>query len=94
MHKQVTTTSPVAVKIGQKRLHISATSYHPWHRVSDNVQCPDCETIFAVTREFSREKFLEVLKENHEKREEHPDLIASEPEFTDISDCDCDKWKR
>ncbi len=94
MHKQVTTTSPVAIKLGQERLHVSAESYHPWHRQTDNVQCPDCETIFSVTVGFPREQFLETLKQHHQKREEHPDLIAFAPEWTDVSECDCGKWKR
>jgi len=92
LHGQLTTTSPVAIKLGQKRLHLSAQCFHPWHRLTQNVQCPDCKIVFSVTEGFPIEQFLQVLRRNHQEREEHPDFVHSAPEQPKIADCDCDKF--
>jgi hypothetical protein len=87
-HKQVVATSPVAIKSGQTRIHVS-DSHHPWHRFVESVHCPDCETVYIVTTGFSTKQFLETLKKHHKDKEEHPDYIASDPEFTSVSACGC-----
>jgi hypothetical protein len=43
----------------------------------------------SVTTGFSIEKFLATLKKHHKSNEEHPDYIASDPAFTNVSDCGC-----
>jgi hypothetical protein len=94
-HKQLVTTSPVALKKGQSRLHIA--DEHPWHRIADTVECPKCETVFILTGletgRFPKEQLLALLEKHHEDSESHPDFIASDPAFTDIADCDCQKKK-
>ena len=94
-HKQVITTSPVALKAQQRRLHIA--DEHPWHRFTDSVKCPNCETTFILTGvetgRFPPEQVLAILKNQHENHEEHPDLISSDPSFTSIAECDCQKGK-
>jgi hypothetical protein len=87
-HKQVDATSPLAIKSGQTRIHVYK-SLHPWQRITEPVQCPECDTVYIVTKGFALEKFLEILKKQHQTKEEHPDYIASEPAFTSTSDCDC-----
>jgi hypothetical protein len=56
---------------------------------SEEVQCPNCETVYIVTKGFALDKFLEILKKQHQANEGHPDHIASEPAFTSTSNCDC-----
>ncbi len=87
-HRQVIATSPVAIKLGQTRIHV-ADSLHPWQRISEPVQCPECETVYSVTTGFVMEQLLEILKKHHQTKEEHPDYIASEPAFTSTSECAC-----
>ena len=95
-HKQVVTTAPVALKNKQRRLHIA--DEHPWHRFTDSVKCPKCDTTFILTGvetgKFPKEQVLAILERQHEARQEHPDLIPSDPAFTDIADCDCQKKKQ
>jgi hypothetical protein len=86
-HKQVITTYPIALKHGQSRLHVQSPI--PWHAHSEAVKCPQCETFYILTSGFPKVQFLETLKKHHEKKEQHPDLISSAPEWTTISDCDC-----
>lgn len=81
--------SRIGIKEGQKRMHVAAESYHPWHRLSEPVQCPDCETVFIVTKDFPKEQFLATLKQHHHNGQEHPDFVASAPAWTSISGCDC-----
>jgi hypothetical protein len=87
-HKQVDSSSPVAIKSGQTRIHVS-DSHHPWHRFVGSVQCPDCETIYIVTNGFPLDKFMEILKKQHQSKAEHPDYIASDPDFASTSECKC-----
>jgi hypothetical protein len=87
-HKQVVASSPVAIKSGQTRIHVS-DSHHPWHRFTNAVNCPDCETVYIVTNGFASDKFLEILKKQHQAKEEHPDYIASDPAFTHTAECAC-----
>jgi len=87
-HKQVVATSPVAIKLGQTRIHV-ADSLHPWQKINERVQCPECETAYSVTKGFAMEQFVEILKKQHKDKEGHPDYIASDPAFTSVSDCDC-----
>jgi hypothetical protein len=86
-HKQVVTTYPVALKYGQGRLHVPNPI--PWHAQSETVKCPEYETLFLLTSGFPKVQFLQTLKKQHENKEQHPDLIASAPEWTSVSDCDC-----
>jgi hypothetical protein len=86
-HKQVVTTHPVAIKSGQRRVHIPNPI--PWHAKSDVVQCPECDTAFIVTQGFSKTHLLETLIRQHEQGEDHPDYIASAPEWTSVADCAC-----
>jgi len=86
-HKQVITTYPVAIKSGQSRLHVASPI--PWHARCENVKCPDCETVFIVSDGFPKAQLLESLKKQHNNKEEHPDHIASAPEWTRITDCAC-----
>jgi len=86
-HKQVVTTYPVALKYGQSRVHVANPI--PWHVQSETVKCPDCETLYILSGGFSKVQFLETLRKQHEKKEKHPDLIPSAPEWTHVSDCDC-----
>lgn len=88
LHKQVITTYPVAIKSGQRRVHIPNPI--PWHLRSESVRCPECETVFIVTEGFPRDQFSEALKRQHERGEEHPDYIASAPEWTTVADCKCE----
>lgn len=87
-HKQVIASSPVAIKSGQTRIHVS-DSHHPWHRFVESVECPECDVVYIVTVGFPMEQFLETLKKQHKNKEDHPDHIASEPAFTNVSDCGC-----
>lgn len=86
-HKEVVTTYPVAIKSAQRRVHVPNPI--PWHAKSGAVQCPECETVFIVTQGFPRTRLLETLKRQHEQGKDHPDYIASEPEWTHITECDC-----
>jgi len=86
-HKQVITTYPVALKYGQSRLHVASPI--PWHASSEAVKCPQCEIFYIVTSGFPRDKLFEALKEHHDKKQQHPDLIPSAPEWTRIEECTC-----
>lgn len=86
-HKQVVTTSPVAIRQGQARLHVA--DEHPWHRITRIVKCPKCEVAYIATGDFPKEQLLTALEKQHQNREEHPDYFPSAPEFTRIDDCEC-----
>jgi hypothetical protein len=88
-HKQLITTYPVAIKSGQSRLYIPNPI--PWHAHSEYIQCPKCDTIFIVTSGFPRVELLKTLEKQHESQKEHPDYIASAPEWTREAVCDC-RW--
>jgi len=88
-HKKVVTTSPVAIKSGQTRVH-TPNDDGPWHAPAQNIKCPNCETVYIVTSGFSKEDFLAALDRHHKNKEEHPDYIPSAPEWTSIEVCDCD----
>jgi Zn-finger nucleic acid-binding protein len=88
-HKQIVTTYPVALKSGQKRIHVA--DEHPWHRFGNDVKCPQCETVFIVSGDFP--KVMEILEQHHAKKQSHPDYIASAPDWTDTADCDCQTKK-
>jgi len=86
-HNQVVTTYPVAIKSGQQRVHVPMPI--PWHAKSETVQCSECETVFIATEGFPKTRLLESLHKQHERGQGHPDYIASEPEWTHVSECDC-----
>ena len=88
-HKQVVTSHGVAIKVGQGRIHIPVRALHPWHRTSENVKCPDCDTSYIVTGEFPKADLNDILNRHHNNKQEHSDVIASIPAFTRIEDCDC-----
>ena len=86
-HKEVVTTYSVAIKSGQKRVHVREE--RPFHAFPRRVKCPDCETVFIVDREFSDQDVLDALAKHHQAKVDHPDYIASQPAWTHIEDCDC-----
>jgi hypothetical protein len=89
-HKRVVTTSPVAIKNGQARVHIPDPI--PWHAFAQAVKCPECETVYIVAADSSlgipTVKLLEVVKEQHKNNQEHPDYIAFS--IVSTTDCDCE----
>jgi glycine/serine hydroxymethyltransferase len=88
----VITTHGVAIKAGQGRVHIPVRSLHPWHRTSEVVQCPGCETVYTMSGDFEKQSLLDILNLQHTKKQEHPDVIASGPSaYTRIQDCDCER---
>jgi hypothetical protein len=89
-HKQVITTYPVAIKHGQGRLHVPNPI--PWHVHSEAIKCPTCETVYIVTSGFPRVELFKTLEKQHADKNEHPDHIASAPEWTRVADCDC-RWQ-
>ena len=82
-HRRVQTTEPVAIKIGQGRLHI------PEPRPAIICECPDCETNYSLFGGFSEERVLLELKDDHEHRREHRDLIELVTGATPCPPCDC-----
>lgn len=86
-HKQLATTSPVAIKSGQRRVHIPSPI--PWHPDAGAVKCPKCDAIFVLTQGFPAEKLIQDLDAQHKKGQSHPDFFASDPHFTHLEDCDC-----
>jgi hypothetical protein len=86
-HKQIMTTNPVAIRMGQGRVHVQNPI--PWHYKSDAVQCPECEVVFLASVGFPQEKLLEALKKHHANNQPHPDVIPSEPTWPTIIDCTC-----
>ena len=89
-HKRVKTTSPVAIKHGQGRVHVPGNPI-PWHAFAEAFKCPDCETVYILAADrvggFPKSKFLEVVKEHHKTKQEHPDYISFD--FATVADCDC-----
>ena len=86
-HKQVITTSPVAIKSGQGRVHVPNPI--PWHPDGGAVKCPKCETIYVLTQGFPTKMLLDALEAQHKRGQQHPDYFASDPAFTRTEDCDC-----
>ncbi len=86
-HKQVITTHPVAIKFGQSRVHVQ--NPYPWHSKSEAIQCPKCEQFFIATVGFDTTSLIKTLEAQHEKNQEHPDVIPSEPVWTTIAECTC-----
>ncbi len=86
-HKQVITTYPVAIKSGQRRVHVQNPI--PWNAHSEKVKCPKCETVFIVTKGFPKGQLLEELETQHKNQKTHPDFIPSEPTWTAVRECDC-----
>jgi hypothetical protein len=97
-HRQIVTTYPVAIKSGQKRVHVR--NPYPWHANSEDVNCPKCGTAFIVTQGFPKAQLLEALEAQDKNHQEHPDFIPSEPNWTSLTDCDCElehvsvTWKK
>jgi hypothetical protein len=91
-HKQLKTTNPVAIKHGQGRVHVPGSPI-PWHAFTEAFKCPECETVFVLAADrvggFPTAKLLEVVKEQHKKKLEHPDYITFDP--VTVADCDCNK---
>src|SRR5260370_19217989 len=85
-HRQVITTYPVAIKSGQKRVHVRDPI--PWHANSEDVKCPKCETVFIVTQDFPKGQLLEAFEAQHKNQQGHPYFIPSEPNLTSLTDCD------
>jgi hypothetical protein len=88
-HKQVMTTSAVAIKAGQTRVHIPVRAMHPWLREVENIKCPSCDTSYVVYAKFPQPTLNDILSGHHKNKQEHPDVIASTPAFTRLEDCDC-----
>jgi hypothetical protein len=86
-HKQVITTCPVAIKLGQGRVHVIPDG--TWHRKEEPLKCPQCETVFVLTDDFPKEAVLETLGKHHKDKKEHPDYLASDVSFTHVEDCTC-----
>jgi hypothetical protein len=90
-HKRVVTTNPIAIKHGQSRVH--APHPIPWHAFTQAVKCPECETVYVVAADsvlgIPAQKLLDVVNEQHKNKQEHPDYIAFDTAFTNVSDCDC-----
>jgi len=86
-HKQVVTTHPVAIKFGQGRVHVQNPI--PWHNKSDAIQCPECETVFIASVGFVQDKLLQELKKQHADKQQHPDVMPLEPNWTKIIECTC-----
>jgi hypothetical protein len=57
-HKNVRTTYPTALKLGQKRVHIREVG--PWLAFPDNVERPECGTPRIVDRGFQKEALFEA----------------------------------
>jgi hypothetical protein len=86
-HKKIVTTYPVAIMVGQTRIHIPDPI--PWHVGSQILKCQKCETEFITTSGFPIADLQVELNQHHEKGVEHPDYLSSAPEWTRIADCDC-----
>jgi hypothetical protein len=86
-HKQVVTTYPVAIRMGQGRVHVQHPI--PWHYQSDAVQCPECEAVFIASEGFAEVKLFAELKKHHADHQDHPDMIPLEPTWTKIAECNC-----
>lgn len=86
-HKQLITTYPVAIRNSQSRLHIPNPI--PWHAQSEYIKCPKCDAIFIVTNGFPKVELLKALEKQHDNHTAHPDYIASAPEWTRETVCDC-----
>jgi hypothetical protein len=88
-HKQVKTTYPVAIKQGQGRVHVRGNSI--WHAFTETFKCPECETVYILAADrvggFPTAKLLEVVKEQHKKKQEHPDYITFD--LVTEADCNC-----
>jgi hypothetical protein len=87
-HEQVVTTSPVAIKCGQERVHIEERT--PFNFKTGNVKCSKCDTVFELIGDFPIELLLGELATDHQEQEPHPDVIVSESSFTRIIECNCD----
>jgi len=88
-HQQVVTTYPVAIKEGQGRIHVPASDIIPWHHASEKIKCPNCESTYIVNTEYPKVDFLAALERHHKNNQEHPDYVASAPEWTRLEDCTC-----
>jgi hypothetical protein len=86
-HKQVVTSYPIAIKSGQRRIHVREE--RPFHAFVRPVKCPDCSTVFIADRELSDQDVLDALAKHHHAKVDHPDYIASQPVWTQIEDCEC-----
>jgi hypothetical protein len=86
-HKQVITTYPVAIRMGQGRIHVQHPI--PWHHKSEAVQCPECEAVFIASVGFAHENLLKMLKKQHADQQDHPDVIPFEPTWTKTAECAC-----
>jgi hypothetical protein len=86
-HKQVMTTYPVAIKSGQRKVHIQSPI--PWHATSEIVKCPNCSDEFIMTAGFPKNRLLDEFAAHHKSQRPHPEVIPSEPVWTSIADCHC-----
>lgn len=84
-HKQVVTVYPLAIKKGQTRVHVRNPI--PWHSKKEEIKCPKCDAVFIVDEGF--QKLLGMLEAQHKNRQQHPDFISSDPNWTRLCECDC-----
>lgn len=84
-HQKIVSTYPIAIKNGQPRIHV------PTYFGSYKVRCPNCDTTYAASCDFPLVELLDAFKVHHRGKIEHPDYIASEPSFTSLEYCDCDR---
>jgi hypothetical protein len=94
-HKLLNTTHALAVRKDQKRVH------HPtdpiWHGVPTDFKCPDCDTVYLLSRDFPKDKLLEALKENHTRGLPHQDYFEDPYDIhgcMTLDDCICDRFER
>jgi|HubBroStandDraft_3_1064219.scaffolds.fasta_scaffold338905_2 hypothetical protein len=85
-HKRVTTTEPLAIKGGQFPMRVRNEG--GWNRKTELVKCPNYATSFIVTAYYPSQQLLAALAKDHPNKLEHPDYIASAPQFTRVEDCD------
>src|ERR1700688_252058 len=86
-HKQVMTTSDVAIKAGQTRVHVPARAMHPWLREVENIKCPNCDASYLVFAKFPQPALNDILTDHHTNKRDHPDVIPSTT-FWHLEDCD------
>ncbi len=88
-HKEVMTTHPVAIKKGQGQIHVRAGNLIPWHSRAAEIKCPKCDVIYIVGSGYPDGDFILTVLNHHKDQQEHPDYIASAPQWTHVIECDC-----
>ena len=85
-HTVIMTTSPIAIRSGQKNFHVFPNTFL---MSSVRVGCPDCGVLYDLFGGYPKSLLLVTLDLHHKTNTPHPPYIPNEPSIMTLRECDC-----